>query len=206
MEKNELLKKFKNLGFKEKTLQAFASIQRENFVPKELKHRAYEDTPLPIGHGQTISQPHTIAIMLEELDPQEGQKVLEVGSGCGYVLALLSTIVGKKGQVIGLELSPELANISIQNVEKYENIKVYEKDGIKGFFKEVFFDRILISAASLKIPPKLTEQLKNDGVLVAPVGPSFQQSIVTIQKKKDKPIIKNRIPGFIFVPLVEKTS
>jgi protein-L-isoaspartate(D-aspartate) O-methyltransferase len=204
MQKSELLKKLKTLGFRKKTLEAFTSVDRESFVPRELRHHAYEDAPLPIGHGQTISQPYTIAIMLEELDPQEGQKILEVGSGCGYVLALLSTIVGKKGQVIGLELSSELAKTSIQNTKGYKNVKVYKKDGTKGLPAKAPFDKILISAAPLRTPPKLIEQLKNDGILVAPIGPSFQQSIFTLEKKNNEIQVKNKIPGFVFVPLVEK--
>ena len=203
MQKDELIKKLEHLGFQEKILKAFSSVEREDFVPTELKHHAYEDAPLPIGHGQTISQPYTIAIMLKELNLQKGQKVLEIGSGCGYVLALLSKIVGEKGQVFGLELSSELKKISAENTNQYSNVKIHNKDGTKGLAEEAPFDRILISAACSKAPPELIKQLKENGILVAPIGSSFQQSIVTIQKRNDKPVLKNEIPGFVFVPLVE---
>lgn len=203
MQKDELIKKLEHLGFQEKILKAFSSVEREDFVPTELKHHAYEDAPLPIGYGQTISQPYTIAIMLKELNLQKGQKVLEIGSGCGYVLALLSKIVGEKGQVFGLELSSELKKISAENTNQYSNVKIHNKDGTKGLAEEAPFDRILISAACSKAPPELIKQLKENGILVAPIGSSFQQSIVTIQKRNDKPVLKNEIPGFVFVPLVE---
>ncbi len=132
MNKTQLLGHLKNQGFSKKILNAFAKVKRENFVPKDLEERAYEDRPLPIGGGQTISQPYTIATMLKLLNLKSGQKVLELGSGCGYVLALISGIVGNKGKVYGVEIVKELANKSKNNIKDYKNIKVYNRDGKLG--------------------------------------------------------------------------
>ena len=103
MNKTQLLNSLKQKGFSQQILNAFESVKREDFIPQELKSNAYEDIPLPIGKGQTISQPYTIAIMLSLLDLKKSQKVLEIGSGCGYVLALISKIVGDNGEVLELK-------------------------------------------------------------------------------------------------------
>src|SRR3989344_3741507 len=109
MSKPQLLSSLMEKSFSEDIISAFSKVPRENFVPKALEERAYEDIALPIGYGQTISQPYTIARMFSLLELKKGQKVLEIGSGCGYVLALLSELVGKKGKVFGVELINELA-------------------------------------------------------------------------------------------------
>ena len=108
MNKQELLKRLKAFGFSKQILDAFSKVKREDFVFEKLEKETYEDTPLPIGHGQTISQPYTIAVMLSEIELKKGQKVLEVGSGSGYVLALISEIVREKGKVFGIEIISEL--------------------------------------------------------------------------------------------------
>ena len=104
MNKEELLQNLTAKGFSKRVLDAFSKVPREKFVPYQFRGKAYEDTSLPIGHGQTISQPYTIALMLSELGAKSGEKVLEIGSGCGYVLALMSEIVGKKGKVFGFDI------------------------------------------------------------------------------------------------------
>lgn len=202
MNKTQLLEHLKNQGFSKKILNAFAKVKRENFVPKDLEERAYEDRPLPIGGGQTISQPYTIATMLKLLNLKSGQKILELGSGCGYVLALISEIVGDKGKVYGVEIVKELAEKSKQNIKKYKNIKIYNRDGRKGLKATAPFDRILISAACEKIPKQILNQLKDKGLIVAPVGSRFSQSLVAIQRQKDNFKIKKELHGFIFVPFV----
>jgi len=202
MNKTQLLGHLKNQGFSKKILNAFAKVKRENFVPKDLEERAYEDRPLPIGGGQTISQPYTIATMLKLLNLKSGQKVLELGSGCGYVLALISGIVGNKGKVYGVEIVKELANKSKNNIKDYKNIKVYNRDGKLGLKEAAPFDRILISAACEKIPKQILNQLKDKGLIVAPVGSRFSQSLVAIQRQKDNFKIKKELHGFIFVPFV----
>ena len=216
MDKVQLLKHLKQRGFSKEILNAFLKVKRENFIPVKLKKRAYEDNALPIGNSQTISQPYTIAVMLSLLKLKQRQKVLEVGSGCGYVLALISEIVGIKstarctpnckikGQVFGIEIIKELTEKSKQNLKDYKNIKIYNKNGSEGLSKQEPFDRILISAGCRKIPKTLLSQLKNNGIIVAPVGSKYEQSLVAVQKKKNKFIIKKRIPGFIFVEFVER--
>lgn len=203
MEKTDLQNHLKALGFSKKIIDSFSQVERGNFVPEDLKERAYEDTALPIGNGQTVSQPYTIALMLTELRLKKGQKVLEVGSGSGYVLALISSLVGKKGKVYGVEIIKELAEKSKEPLEDYENVKVYNKTGSQGLPDEAPFDRILMSASCRTIPESLLKQLKDNGILVAPVGPRFEQNIVVIQRKEDEFKTISKIPGFIFVPFVE---
>jgi len=202
MNKTQLLQHLKKQDFPKKILDAFSKVKRENFIPEELKNRAYEDRALPIGKGQTISQPYTIATMLNLLDLKKDQKVLEIGSGCGYVLALMSKITGNKGKVFGVEIVKELAEKSKDNLKGYKNIKVYNRDGRKGLEEAAPFDRIIISAACGEIPKKILSQLKDKGIVVAPVGPQYEQSLVTIQREKDDFKIKEKLPGFVFVPFV----
>ena len=202
MKKEELIDSLKLKGFSNQILNAFSKIARENFVPEELKNQSYEDTALPIGNGQTISQPYTIAVMISLLEVKPEQKILEVGSGCGYVLALLSELVGKNGKVFGIELIKELAESSKQNLKDYSNIKIYNKNGAEGLKEKAPFHRILISAACEKIPKKLLLQLKEGGILVAPVG-EHEQSLVAVQRIKNKLIIKEKIPGFVFVKFID---
>jgi len=204
MNKEQLLQSLQARGFPKKILEAFSKVPREEFIPEEIIDKAYEDTALPIGKGQTISQPYTIAIMLSELDPKTGQKILEVGSGCGYVLALLSEIVGKGGKVFGLEIVKELAEKSKENLHEYKNVRVLHKSGFEGFPDKAPFDRILISAAIREIPEPLISQLKVGGIIVAPKGSRFEQDIIAIKRKsKTEFELLKRIPGFIFVPFVE---
>ena len=206
MIKQELLEKLKSNGFSSNIVNAFSKVKREDFVPKGYRHLAYKDIALPIEYNQTISQPFTIAIMLSLLDLKQDQKVLEIGSGCGYVLALLSEIVGKKTQVFGVEIIQGLAEESSENLanQGYRNVQVHNRNGRLGLSKQAPFDRILISAALDDIPRNILDQLKNKGILIAPVGDRKLQSLVVIQKVKDKFIVKNEIPGFVFVPFVEE--
>jgi len=200
MNKTQLIESLKQQGFSKQVLQAFEKVKRQDFILENMKHRAYQDTALPIGYGQTISQPHTIAIMLSLLELKPKQKVLEVGSGCGYVLALINTITSSK--VYGIEIVKELADKSKQNLKNY-NVEIYNKNGAQGLSDEALFDRILISAVCEKIPEKLFSQLKENGIIVAPIGPRHNCALTAYQKKHGKLIIKDRIPGFAFVAFVE---
>jgi protein-L-isoaspartate(D-aspartate) O-methyltransferase len=203
MNKKELLESLKEKGFSEKILDAFSRVKREDFIPKNIKAMAYEDTALPIGHGQTIRQPYTISVMLSLLDLKRGQKVLEIGSGCGYVLALLSEIVGEQGKIYGLEIVKELAEKSKENLVEYDNIKVYNRNGSKGLPEKAPFDSVIISAAMRNIPEKIMGQLKNRGILVAPKGSRFEQEIIAIQRKSSSEFeMIKRLPGFVFVPFI----
>lgn len=202
--KKDLLESLKEQGFSKKILKAFSEVKRENFIPVRLKDHAYEDRALPIGRGQTISQPYTIAKMLSLLNLKKSQKVLEAGSGSGYVLALLSKIVGSKGKVFGLELVSELVMKSKESLRGYDNIKVFNRNASSGLPDKAPFDRILMSAAAKKVPQALLNQLKEGGILVAPVGiQGHEQSLVVMKRKKGKFATIKEIPGFVFVPFIE---
>ena len=200
MNKSQLLKHLKKQGFSKTILNAFSKVKRENFVSKDLEERTYEDRPLPIGCGATISQPYTIATMLQLLELEEGQKVLELGSGCGYVLALMSEIVGEKGEIYGIEIEPELAEKSKENVKSYKNIQIYNRDGKQGLEELAPFDRILISAALEAVSEKIFYQLKDKGILVGPFGSKYGQTLVALQRNKKKHKLIGQKPRFMFVP------
>ena len=204
MNKEELLNSLKEKGFSKKIVDAFSKVKREDFTPKNVRAMAYEDTALPIGHGQTISQPYTIAVMLSLMDLRKGQKVLEIGSGCGYVLALLSEVVGESGKVFGIELVKKLAEKSKENLIEYDNVKVYNKNGSEGLPEKAPFDSIIISAAIRDIPEKIMGQLNpKGGIIVAPKGSRFEQELIAIRRKSESEFeIKKKIPGFIFVPFI----
>jgi protein-L-isoaspartate(D-aspartate) O-methyltransferase len=187
--------------------EAFLAVKRELFVPEALRESAYIDDALPIGNNQTISQPSTIAVMLEMLELKKGQKLLEVGSGSGYVLALLSKAVGPEGKVFGIEKIKELAEGSKKRLEEqgFKNVSVVEDDGSQGLPSEAPFDRILISAACPFVPKQLFDQLVESGIIVAPVGDRFTQQMQQMKKVKGKPLKKEYVETFFaFVPLKGK--
>lgn len=184
-------------------VKAFEKVDRADFVPKEAQGEAYENFPLPIGHGQTISQPATVAFMLELLQAREGNKVLDVGCGSGWQAALLSEIVGPKGQVIGLEIKDDLVALGQKNVKKYNypNLKILKGNGWQGLLNVAPFDRIIVAAAAETIPAALKEQLQIGGRLVIPVGRGMQDIIVVDRIDRDH-FAEQYHPGFVFVPLI----
>lgn len=197
-----LINHLKNSGVL-KTLaitRAFEKIDRLDFVPKNLQDLAYEDEPLPISQEQTISQPYTVAFMLELLNPQKKDRVLDVGSGSGYTTALLAEVVGEEGQVIGVEIIPELVTFGKENLAKYnfDSAEIRQASDKLGLPDESPFDKILVSAAAREIPKVLVEQLKIGGIMVIPVV----NDIYKIEKNK-KDIKIEKYGGFSFVPLVE---
>lgn len=182
-------------------IRAFLKVDRALFVPEALKHQAYWNVPLPIGHGQTISQPLTVAFMLEKLQPKTGQRILDVGSGSGWQTALLAEIVKSKGRVLAVEIVPQLKKMGEQNVKKlkYSNAQFYlAKPGILGLPNKAPFDRIITAAAAQSLPQQLVDQLKPGGRMILPIGNSLWQ----IDKTADDQIKKQEFPGFAFVPLV----
>lgn len=191
---------------KTKTIkEAFSKIKREDFLPESVKNLAELNEALPIGSDQTISQPAVVAFMLEQLQPKEGDKILDIGSGSGWTTALLSEIVGKKGKVFALEIVSELKEFGENNVKKYgfieEGITQFIlTDGSKGFLAKAPYDKILVSAACNEIPSIWKEQLKVGGKIVAPVG----NSIKTIFKKSATEFDEIDHSGFVFVPLIQK--
>lgn len=184
-------------------IEAFKKTDRADFVPEELREVAYSNTPLPIGEGQTISQPLTVAFMLELLEPKEEEKILDIGAGSGWTAALLAEIVGEKGKVIAIERIPELVNFAEQNIAKYNFIekgivKVVQGDGSKGFKAEAPYDKIIAAAAAREIPRAWKEQLKIGGRIVAPVS----SSVVMLHKTEQDHFEKKEYFGFAFVPLI----
>jgi len=183
-------------------IKAFQKVDRADFVLPEYRGAAHQDHPLPIGFGQTISQPATVAMMLEWLEPKKGQKILDIGCGSGWTTALLSSIVGKKGKVIGIERISELAEMAKKNLIKYpafhRTSTVMQEDGSKGYLKEASYDRILASAAGKDIPEAWKEQLKIGGRIVAPV----EDSVVIVDRLSRDKFKTTKHWGFAFVPLV----
>ncbi len=180
-------------------VDAFIAVDRIDFIRPSSRRVAYADEPQPIGHGQTISQPYTVAFMLEQLQPRSGEKILDVGSGSGWTTALLAHIVGEKGSVLGVEIIPDLVEFGKNNLEKYPfpNAKIIQAGNAPGK-KEERFDKILASASARRTPPELVEQLNVGGVMVLPV----RSSIYRIEKISEDKLEKKQFPGFAFVPLI----
>lgn len=180
-------------------LRAMRNVPRHLFVPKEFEKEAYDDNPLPIGYGQTISQPYIVAYMTEAANPTAKKRVLEVGTGSGYQAAILSEIVK---EVYSIEIVPELAKESSDRLKKlgYNNVKVKFGDGYKGWKEYAPFDIILVTAAAEQIPQPLVEQLAENGRLVIPIGaPQEVQELILLQKKNGR-IEKHRLTFVRFVP------
>lgn len=187
-------------------IAAFLANDRRKFVPAEFARFAYEDMPLPIGARQTISQPYTVAFMLELLAPRSGQKILDIGAGSGWTAALLAHIAGPDGKVYALEVVPELYQFAKANLAEfdYPNLELRQESGWNGWPAAAPFDRILVSAAAPEVPEELKKQLAVGGRLVIPVGPGFMQSVKLIQKAAGAKFSENNYPGFAFVPFVKK--
>lgn len=187
-------------------IRAFNEIARADFVPPEFEQEAEADVPLPIGFGQTISQPTTVAIMFELLDPRPGQTILDIGSGSGWTSALLGNIVGENGKVAAIELLPELHEMTKKNVEKFGLmstgiVECVLGDGNTGYESLQPYDRILVSAAADEIPQALKKQLVVGGKMVIPV----HNHLVYIEKRGENDYYKEEFAGFVFVPLVQKS-
>ncbi len=178
---------------------AFVHVDRVDFVSDPTVSDVYADYPLQIGYRQTISQPTTVAMMLEMLEPHNGDKILDIGSGSGWTTALLSFIAGEKGSVTGVERVDSLVEFGGENLQKYnfKNSKIIQAGNELGIVGEKF-DRILVSAAADEFPSELTHQLKIGGKLVIPV----QNSIFEVTKKEDGRLDSLEHYGFVFVPLI----
>lgn len=187
----------------DRIVDAFSEMNRIEFVPEEFFSEAEADIALPIGYGQTISQPSTVALMFELIEPKEGHKILDVGSGSGWTTALFAYIVGEEGKVIAIERKEALKNMGEYNVDKFryvrdKRVQFFLGDGSLGFPAEAPFDRILVSASVEQIPEELKKQLKIGGKMVIPV----KNSLVFLEKKSEDEFIKELYPGFLFVPLI----
>jgi len=185
------------------TLAAMRKVPRHRFVPAELRAQAYDDHPLPIGHGQTISQPYIVACMTEQLAPTRATRVLEIGTGSGYQAAVLAEICA---EVFTIEIVPELADqaATVLGSLGYKNIKTRTGDGWKGWPEAAPFDAIIVTAAPDTIPPALLAQLKDGGRMIIPVGPhAGAQDLMLVTKHAGKITQRPLIP-VRFVPFVRE--
>ena len=204
----QLIKELISEGYlkTDRIIEAFRKIKREDFLPEENKAEASVNHPLPIGHNQTISQPLTVAFMLELLQPKPDEKILDIGSGSGWQTALLAAIVGAKGKVIAIERIPELKRFGDKNISKYKfkNVETVLGDGTRGYKKFAPYDKIVVAAAAeIGIPDILLQQLKIGGRLVIPVG-KYEQDMVVMNRVAKNDFQEERYPGFLFVPLIPK--
>lgn len=183
------------------TLRAMRAVERHKFVPEGLRGQAYADRPLPIGHGQTISQPYIVALMTELLQVEEDAVVLEIGAGSGYQAAVLAEIVEK---VYTIEIIEPLGRQAMERFEEtgYDNVETRIGDGYHGWEEHAPFDAIIVTAAASHIPPPLVEQLKPGGRMVIPVGPPLAtQQLMIVDKDADGSVTQRSIMPVRFVPL-----
>jgi protein-L-isoaspartate(D-aspartate) O-methyltransferase len=188
-------------------INAFSTVRREEFVPREFMSEAETNIPLPIGYGQTVSQPLTVAVMLELLDLHLEQKVLDVGSGSGWTSALMAHAVGERGKVVAIERIPELFDFGKKNIDKFGfvsmgRVQCVLGDGSDGFDEGAPYDRILVSASAEEIPDTYKRQLVVGGKMVIPI----YNSLAYVEKRDDDDFYVERFPGFIFVPLIQKSK
>ena len=186
----------------DRVLKAMQTVPRHLFVPKDLRHLAYRDTPLPIGHEQTISQPYIVALMSQLLAVKPGRRVLEIGTGSGYQAAVLAEM---GAQVFSIEIVAELGRQSIKTIEPlgYDNIEVKIGDGYQGWPEHAPFDGIIVTCAPTRIPQPLQDQLAEGGRMVIPVGEKFDQKLLLLVKR-DGEIKQEKIAGVRFVPMVDR--
>ncbi|WP_303722516.1 protein-L-isoaspartate(D-aspartate) O-methyltransferase [Malonomonas rubra] len=185
-----------------RVLQALADVPRRDFVPPNVKHLAYANSPLPIGSGQTISQPYIVALMTDLLNPQPEQRILEIGTGCGYQTAILAKLAGK---VFSIEILDTLAERAALNLANYHNVELRCDDGYIGWPQAAPFDGIIVTAAASHVPEPLRQQLKIGGRLVIPVGlPNLHQELLLIERLDATEFKTESILGVVFVPLIRK--
>lgn len=187
-------------------LQAMHTIPRHQFVPEDVRPIAYADRPLPIGYGQTISQPFIVAMMTDLLDLESADKVLEIGTGSGYQAAVLSPLVDK---VYTIEIVPRLGERAGETLERlgFENVETKIADGYYGWPEKAPFDGIIVTAASSHIPPPLIQQLKPGGRMTIPIGGPFAaQQLMLIEKKTDGSITSRQVMSVQFVPFTRREA
>jgi protein-L-isoaspartate(D-aspartate) O-methyltransferase len=184
----------------ERVLTAMLHVPRQEFVSEDYRDQVYEDHPIPIGEGQTLSQPYIVAKMLEALALDPSNAVLEVGTGSGYQTALLSELTR---EVYSVERHASLARAAEATLTRlgYTNVKVLLGDGSHGLSERAPFDAIVVSAAAPQIPPPLFEQLREGGRMVIPVGPAHAQELQLVRKQAGQPVVTN-LEGCRFVPLI----
>ncbi len=188
----------------EKVIKALAKVPRHEFVPENLQYAAYENRPLPIGHGQTISQPYIVAIMTNLLQVDKNDRVLEIGTGSGYQIAVLAELVDKAYSIEIIEPLGKQARNLLHRLG-YHNIALKIGDGYYGWEKHAPFDAIMVTAAASHIPPPLIKQLKPGGRMVVPVGSRFMvQELLLVQKSEKGEVSTRQLLPVAFVPLTGK--
>ena len=200
----EIEKQVRKSGYRNKRrlrpiIDAIRSAPRHLFVPEDIKAKAYDNRPLPIGYGQTISDPYIVAIMTYVLDLEPGDKVLEIGTGSGYQAAILSPLVNKVFTIEIVEPLAERSSKLLQSLD-YENVVVRSGDGYQGWPAEAPFDAIIVTAGASYVPPALLDQLKPGGKMVIPVGEKFwKENLTLIEKKKNGQIVSKQLGWVMFV-------
>lgn len=203
----ELIRRLQREGYirTDAVARAFAGADRSLFLAGGAKGEAYVDSPLGIGHDQTISAPHMVAIMAEELKVLPGMKVLEVGGGSGWHAAVLAGLVGPRGRVVSVERIQPLAEVARANLERAgfgDRVRVVVADGSVGFAEEAPYDRISVAAAAPAVPPTLVEQLAREGGrLLVPVGTRAFQELTAVTRAGDD-VRRENLGGCVFVPLI----
>ena len=180
-------------------LSAMSKVPRHDFVPSPLRAQAYEDHPLPIGHGQTISQPFIVAFMTQELEPKPSHRVLEIGTGSGYQAAVLAELVA---EVHTIEIVEELATRAAADLARlgYTNVHVRAGDGYKGWSEAAPFDSIIVTCAPEHVPQPLIDQLKDSGRVMIPIGPLWNQQLVMLRRQSGK-LKQHALLPVQFVPM-----
>ncbi|MBO3801795.1 MAG: protein-L-isoaspartate(D-aspartate) O-methyltransferase [Candidatus Brockarchaeota archaeon] len=190
---------------REIVLNAMLNVPREEFVPEEYKAYAYEDIPIPIGEGQTVSALHMVALMCELVELKPGMKVLEIGTGSGYMASVYSEIVGRSGHVYTLEILPSLAKKAMKNILKVNhglNIDIIVADGSIELPLRIEFDAIIVTASAPDLPENLVKKLKKNGKMVVPVGSlSFYQNLILVEKDEKEKVRTHNFGSVMFVPL-----
>jgi len=178
--------------------KAMEEVDRRDFVRSSDRLSAYDDTPLSIGQGQTISAPHMVAMMLEELKLSENDNLLEIGSGCGYHAAVASRLVSK---VTTIERIPYIYELACENLDNYDNIEIINGDGSRGFMDNCPYQKIMVTCGAPRVPPPLIDQLEVGGLMVIPVGGRMSQELLTVERTTDGISVFRR-PGVAFVPMI----
>lgn len=183
-----------------RVLEVMGKVPRHLFVPKNVRQQSYADHPVPIGEGQTISQPYMVALMTQELRVGPQSRVLDVGTGSGYQTALLAEIAS---QVYSIERISTLGIQAARILKRlgYRNVQIRIGDGTSGWPEEAPFDRIMVTAASPSIPEPLVSQLAPGGILVAPIGSAFDQTLTVVEKVDERVLVRS-VCGCVFVPLI----
>ena len=192
-------------ALRQQVLEAMAAVPRGDFVPEEMKPYAYDNNPLPIGNGQTISQPFIVALMTDLLEPEPDDIILEIGTGSGYQAAILSKLVKR---VYSLEIIPELAKQAAERLQQlgYDTVEVLASDGSSGLPEHAPYDGIIVTAAAPRIPDPLVEQLAPFGRLVIPVGRPHQPQDLLLVEKSGGTVTSRSILSVAFVPFTGKVE